>query len=300
MSLQSAQSLDIADLRLVAAIGAGGSLSSAARHLGVDHSTAFRRLNQIEMRSGARLFERGRDGYAPTAAGEEAIAVAVRVLGELNDLDRKLAGRDLRPSGTVRITTTDTLAELLLPMMPEFRRAHPGIIVELVLSNAFFTLARRDADIAIRPSEDAPDYLVARSLAKIVFAPYASRDYMASRAGSSLASLDWLAPDDTLAHIRAARWLSSTIPDDRIIFRTSALTALAAAARAGLGAAPLPCFLGDPDASLMRLSEPIQEPGGTLWLLTHPDLRRATRIRACIDFFAPRLRAMRDLFEGRV
>lgn len=110
MSLQSTQSLDVADLRLVAAIGAAGSLSGAARQLKVDHSTAFRRLNLIETRTGARLFERGRDGYAPTAAGEEAIAVAARVLGELNDLDRKLSGRDLRPSGTVRITTTDTLA----------------------------------------------------------------------------------------------------------------------------------------------------------------------------------------------
>ncbi len=293
------QSLDLADLRLVAAIGTAGSLSGAARHLSVDHSTAFRRLNLIERRTGVLLFERGRDGYAPTAAGEEAIAVAARVLGELNDLDRKLAGSDLRPSGTVRITTTDTLAELLMPMMPEFRRSHPGIIVELALSNAFFTLARRDADIAIRPAELAPDYLVARSLAKVAFAPYASRDYVASRPGSTLAEHDWLAPDDTLAHLSAARWLSAAVPDDRIIFRASALTALAAGARAGLGAAPLPCFLGDRDASLMRLSEPIQEPTTTLWLLTHPDLRRATRIRACMDFFGPRLRAMRNLFEGR-
>lgn len=293
------QSLDLADLRLVAAIGASGSLSGAARQLGVDHSTAFRRLNLIETRTGARLFERGRDGYAPTASGEEAIAAAGRVLGELNDLDRKLAGRDLRPSGTVRITTTDTLAELLVPMMPEFRRSHPGIIVELAVSNAFFTLVRRDADIAIRPSEDAPDHLMARSLAKIAFAPYASGDYMASRDSTALTALDWLAPDDTLAHISAARWLSKVIPSDRIIFRASVLTALAAAARAGLGATALPCFMGDRDASLMRLSEPIDEPAATLWLLTHPDLRRATRIRACMDFFGPRLKAMRDLFEGR-
>ena len=225
--------------------------------------------------------------------------MAARVLGALDDLDRKLAGRDLRPSGTVRITTTDTLAELLMPMLPEFRQAHPGIIVELALSNAFFTLARRDADIAIRPAQSAPDFLVARNLAKIAFAAYASRDYMAKQADSSLSALDWLGPDDTLAHIGAAQWLTRAVPEDRIIFRANELTALAAAARAGLGAAPLPCFLGDTDASLMRLSEPIQERAATLWLLTHPDLRRATRIRACLDFFGPRLRAMRHLFEGR-
>ena len=94
-----------------------------------------------------------------------------------------------------------------MPMMPEFHCAHPGIVVELAVSNAFFMLARRDADIAIRPAQSAPDFLVARNLAKIAFAPYASRDYMASRAGSPLTALDWLGPDDTLAHIGAAQWL---------------------------------------------------------------------------------------------
>ena len=98
------------DLRLLQAIGESGSLSAASRKLGIDHSNVFRRLGGMEQRLGVRLFDRARDGYAPTPAGETAIATAARVLAEIEVLERRLAGEDLRPSGIVRVATTDTLA----------------------------------------------------------------------------------------------------------------------------------------------------------------------------------------------
>src|SRR4051794_16437719 len=104
------------DLRLVRAIGEAGTLTVAAHRLGVDHSTAFRRLGAVEKRLGVHLFERARDGYTPTHAGEAAIAAAVRIL---DDLEHRLAGEDLRPSGVVRLTTTDTLLELIAPILAE-------------------------------------------------------------------------------------------------------------------------------------------------------------------------------------
>src|SRR5438552_1107485 len=120
------------DLQLLATLGEAGSLTGAARRLGVDHSTAFRRLGALEQRLGVRLFERARDGYSPTPAGEAAIATALRILDDLDALERRLAGEDLRPSGVVRVTTTDTLVEFLAGPLAAFREAHREIVVEVI------------------------------------------------------------------------------------------------------------------------------------------------------------------------
>src|SRR5712671_6268768 len=140
------------DLQLIRAIGAAGTLTGAARLLKVDHSTAFRRLCAIETRLGAKLFERAREGYTPTSAGEMVIAAGARILAELIDLERRLAGEDLRPSGIVRLTTTDTLVDVIAPALAALKTEHPGIIVELIVANTFFTLTKREADIALRPA----------------------------------------------------------------------------------------------------------------------------------------------------
>src|SRR5690606_33442584 len=89
--------IDRTDLLLVRAVGSEGTLLGGARQLGIDHSTAFRRLNVLEKSLGVRLFERGREGYAPTAAGEAMIDTAGNVEEQLIGLERRLAGADLRP-----------------------------------------------------------------------------------------------------------------------------------------------------------------------------------------------------------
>lgn len=287
------------DLRLVLAVGRAGTLLGGARGLGIDHSTAFRRLNALEERLGVRLFERRRDGYAPTAAGEEMIAAAARVDEELLALERKLAGADLRPSGTVRVTITDTGVPLLTPLFAKFRAEHPEIALEIAVANQFFALSRRDADVAIRPSADVPEDLIAHRIAGVATGPYASRSYDEAHRGAPLHEHHWIAPDDSLSHLGSARWLQRNVPDDRIGYRASSLVALQEAAREGLGVAPLPCYLGDTDARLVRVGAPLPEMAATLWVLLHPDLKRVARIRAFVDFIVPALTRMRPLLEGR-
>ena len=177
--------LGVEDLRLLQAIGEQGSLSAASRRLGVDHSNVFRRLGGIEQRLGVRLFDRARDGYTPTPAGETAIATAARVLAEIELLERRLAGEDLRPSGIVRITTTDTLAPFMALLLKGFRKAHPEIVTEVFVSNAFLTLTRRDADVALRPASQPGDALVGRKVAEIAFAVYGVKALAAQPAKAS-------------------------------------------------------------------------------------------------------------------
>lgn len=286
------------ELRLALAIGQAGTLSGGARKLGIDHSTAFRRLGALEARLGVRLFDRARDGYAATPAGEAIIAEAAQFEDKVAALERRLLGEDLRPSGIVRLTTTDSLLDVLTPQLARFRARHPGIVLELVVANALLSLTKRDADIALRPGVEAPESLTGRRLAGIATAIYAVRDRGSVTAGA-LAEQDWIGFDDSLTHLMSARWIARHIPSERIIARADSVLAMRTLAREGVGVAALPCYLGDADPVLMRIHPPLDEMASALWLLTHPDLRRVARIRACLDFLAEALAPLRRTFEGR-
>jgi len=289
------------DLHYVLAVGRYGTLSAAARRLGVNPSTVFRRIGLIEDRLGTRLFERHRDGYTPTAAGEDAVALGERLEGEIDDLERRLAGRDTRPSGTVRVTTTDTLMMgALAPVLATFRACHPEITLEVVVENRFLSLSKRDADVAIRPTSAPPDTLVGRRVCRIATAVYGASAYLAvAPSPDDLAAHAWVAPDDSLAHLPSARWLRTTLSAGQAVLRINTLLGLLAAVEAGMGLAALPCFLGDAGPGLRRVRPPIDGLATELWLLTHRDLRQVARVRAFLDFTDRELRRMGDSFEGR-
>ncbi|WCR09842.1 LysR family transcriptional regulator [Paracoccus stylophorae] len=135
------------DLRLFLAVARAGTLSGAAREIGVNHSTVFRRIGAFEEALGVRLFDRLPNGYALTVAGEAMQESALRVEEEIAALDRRITGQDLRLSGVVRITTVDMLAQGLLPRhLLAFRRAYPGIEIELTVGNATLPCAVADLD----------------------------------------------------------------------------------------------------------------------------------------------------------
>src|SRR5262245_40253057 len=138
------------DFRYVKAIAASRSLAGAADILGVNHSTVFRRLGQIEEQLGSRLFERGRAGYALTPSGEEMVQLAERLGEDITAFERRVTGQDLRPSGELRVTCSDTvLQHLLTDVFIGFRRGYPEIMVDVLVSNIMFNLSKRDADVAV-------------------------------------------------------------------------------------------------------------------------------------------------------
>ena len=296
-STQAKLSLD--DLHLIRAIVEGGSLSAAARRLGVNHSSAFRRLGALEEQLGSRLFDRTRTGYTATPAGESAFSTACRVVDELDALHTRLAGADMRPFGVVRLTTTDTLVDFLGPMLAAFRAEHPEISVELIISNVFFTLSRRDADVALRPATEVPEHLVGRRLSTLATGLYGtSAELKALKRGTDIRDLPWVAPDESLSHLASARWIAREVAPERVSFRASTLMGLAMAAQQGLGVAALPCCLADRRPHLRRLSPPLAEMASALWLLTHPDLRGVARVRAFVAFASAWLAERKHELEG--
>lgn len=287
------------DLRVFLAVARSGSLSGAAKALGVNHSTVFRRINTFEDGLGVRLFERLATGYALTVAGEEMQASAARVEREIERVDLHISGQDLKLEGTLVVTTTDTIAENLIgPHLAAFHRAYPGIRLELVLDNQHVNLSKRQADVAIRPTLNPPETLVGRRLATLAFAPYASKAYMKGRT-PDLGALDWLAVDGSLAHLASDKWFRSILPDAHVTMRSNSLLGLLHGCEAGMGAAILACFMTDRRKNLLRLAPPIDDAASALWLLTHEDLRHTGRVRAFMDFMASALSTDIDLLEGR-
>lgn len=277
--------MDWDDLRIVLAAARAGSFAGAARRLGLTHSTVLRRLARLEQALGARLFDRGPEGLSPTPAGEALAARAARMEAEALAAERELAGRDLRLAGVVRITAPDDVAALLMPPAIErLKRALPELRLEIEVANSLADLARREADVALRATQRPPEAMIGRRLGRIPFAYYAAPDYLARRPPPALDGLqahDLLGPAADMGAGVLERWLGGAEP----ALRANSFLHLAEAARRGLGLALLPCFVGDSDSAL-RLALRLEGAEESLWLLTHPDLRRSPRVRATMEALA--------------
>ena len=169
------------EFRLVKSVAEARSLVGAAGILGVNHSTVFRSLAAVESAVGARLFERSRTGYEPTAAGEEMIALATTMAELVQEFERRVAGRDVRPTGELTVTVPGAVGLHFMPeIVAQFRVQHPGVVVALILSNQMLDLSRRDADVAIRLTNDPPETLVGRRICTGRWAVYCRGDAAAS------------------------------------------------------------------------------------------------------------------------
>jgi DNA-binding transcriptional LysR family regulator len=292
--------IDWDDLRFVLAVADSGSLNRAATTLRVDRTTVLRRINAFERKYGVRLFERHANGYTLTQAGEAILTAARGFEDTIATLERKLAGHDLRAEGVVRVTTTDTLLASLLPdALTTFMQAHPGISLEVAASNAFANLSKRDADVAIRPATNPPESLVGRRIASVAFAVYRSIALDRTISSDGLSRAPWLGTDDSLTNTSVGQWLRTALPRIRPVARVDSLVTLRELCAAGAGLAALPCYLGDTDARLVRVSEPIKEMTTALWVLTHADLARTTRVRLFIDHTASALAQQKPLISGQ-
>lgn len=293
------------DFRLVKAIADARSLGGAAEALTVNNSTVFRRLNTLEDQLGVRIFERARTGYMLTSAGEEMVALATRMSESIIEFERRIAGQDVRPSGELRVTTTDTMfSDLIAPAFCAFREKFPEILLDFIIDNRPLNLSRRDADVAIRAAVDPPETLVGRRIGSIAWSAYASKALIAQHkldpkdpAGFLASGIPWIGMSYPIHSMTPTKWLEDNIQPENFVAKVSAVSAVEDAITAGIGAGILPCFMGAKRASLVKL--PLTpKADSSLWILTHPDLKKAARVRAFLDFFGHELTRQRRLLEG--
>jgi DNA-binding transcriptional LysR family regulator len=278
------------DLRCVLAIARTGSLSGAARSLGVRHSTVFRRLNAIERRLGVTLFDRTREGYSVTASGELAVAAASAMEIEALAVERRMLDAAGRISGVVRLATSELFAGFLLPaVLNDFLALHPEIEVEIDVSSRAVDLSRREADLAIRASNTPPDELIGREVGELRYAVYGARGQPRVSSVAALADHPWLGLDQSLSHLAIARWLETNVAGAQPRVRFNSLAPMVHAVGEGLGMAILPIFAADRLDALSRLTPILDEPRMKLWVLSHGDTRDNARVRALARHLARHL-----------
>ncbi|MFM9972682.1 MAG: LysR family transcriptional regulator [Burkholderiales bacterium] len=299
--LQMVDSLtSLTDIQFVATIAESGSLSAAAKRLAVNHATVFRRLESFEARLGVKLFERSAGRYVPTVAGEELARAGVDIEEAATRSLLRVAGRDLRASGLVRLTTTESIASgLLAPLAAACRVLHPGIQIQVVADNSLYDLSRRDADIAIRPTRKPPQHLIGKKVGVLAMCAYGSRRYLQHHRSKDLSAHEWIAFDDARSSIASLEWLAAIKPTDQIAYRTNSHMGVAHACIAGAGLAVLPCFVGDREPALRRLGGPIDACANDLWILTHPDLRETVRIKTVFRALQEELEKVAPLLAGQ-
>ena len=287
--------LDWNDLRFVLETARNGGTSGAARVLGVNHATVARRITAAEEALGERLFDRLPSGYVPTEAGREAVRTAEAMERLDSELDLKIAARDDRIKGRLRVTAPQLFIQRVLGgILAEFTEAYPEVDLELVATNDTLNLAQREADVAIRFSKDPPETLVGRRFIDQKGAVYATPELIARDQGGE-APLDW---------VKFAHWpgppaeIKAVRPNLRVRLTVDDMAAAIGAVRAGIGATRMACFLGDTDPALVRVPGMPRFDYLPLWLLTHADLRHVPRIRTFMDFTAARLGKLRPVFEG--
>src|SRR5271156_1316427 len=210
------------EFRLVKSIAEARSLVGAAETLGVNHSTVFRRLAAVEAAVGARLFERARAGYEPTAAGEEMIALATTMAESVQEFERRVAGRDVKPTGELTVTVPGAVGLHLMPgIVAEFRAQHPGVVVALILSNQMLDLSRRDADVAIRLTNDPPETLVGRRICTGRWAVYRRRDTAGGAEADTTEPFSFIGYGATLAPASGRRWIEANVDPARIVAKAN-------------------------------------------------------------------------------
>jgi DNA-binding transcriptional LysR family regulator len=291
-----AANLDWEDVRYFVALARHGSLSATARALRVNHATVARRVEDLEALLGRALFERRPNGYALTAEGkavlDEANLMDEAALSVLRRLD---AGTEL--NGLVRLTSGRVLAEsFLIDRLTGFHERYPAIDIELIGDARVRSLARREADIALRFGSPKDSELIARRVAKLTFGLYVSPAYRKKlRAGEVPAFIGFGEEGDFIAE---AELLARRFGDRRFSFRTNSQAAQAAAARAGYGVALLPRYLAVDDPELVQISLGERLPERDVWLLTRRDLAKVPRIRAVADYLVEIFRRDRRVLSG--
>lgn len=282
--------IDWDDLRYFLAVHRFGTLARAGASLRINPTTVGRRLTALEEEVGARLFDRTKDGYTVTAAGRDLLPRAERMESEALAVEREVKGADQRLQGTVRVSSTEMLAtRFIVPHLPRFAARCPGIVIDLNCTPRSVSLARRDADIALRLARPEEADVVTKRLGVIDLALYAARSYLDARGlprdpDVSLDGHDVILFADSRAFAIENTWFEARLAGARVVLRSDSVSSIFSAAVGGLGVALLPIVVAEREPLLHKIETKSAPEPRVIWQAVHRDLQKSARIRAVTEF----------------
>jgi DNA-binding transcriptional LysR family regulator len=292
--------MDWNGMRYVLALSRAGAFAGAARSLRVDESTVRRKLASLEFELGTRLLDRRAGRLALTDAGRDVVAQAAQLDDSIRKLERKVAGGDERIEGRVVLAGEDlVLGSLVVPLLPQFRATCPGVDLELRINNEVPDLVHGEADVAVLLFRSSEATLVERRVGTMAYAVYAAISLLERdqpRRDGALDGMDLVTLDASEPEVE---WLRQHAPHSRVVLRTNSHHSLVQAAHAGLGAAALGCVFAEMSPGLVRLVPPCELAPRDVWLVVHPDLQHARRVRKVLGFLAEAFAQLQPRLNGR-
>ncbi len=287
------------DLRVFLEVSKTLNLSRAAAKLDVDQTTVYRRIRRFEKKLGKKLFKRTAHGYILTSWGEGLTRKSSHLENEMTQIDKFLADDLSDVFGSVNITTTDVIANVVLPpLLAQFYKLYPQLQLDITVCEDFFDMYKREADLAIRSSDSIEPHVNSLKVGRGACAMYAAKSYQKSSPGINSPRLytenNFIIGSEKIAHIKSTKWLRSKIREENISLRASSMETVYAAVRAGMGIGLLPCVYKGMDNSLVEISGRYHNLGSPIWLITHKELIGNEKIKICIDFFQ---KGLREIFQ---
>ena len=276
------------DLRFFLAVARAGSIRGAARQIGKTHATVSRHVQSLQAALASPVFERRKQGQFLTELGKRILPLAEQVENAVAEIDRAAFSADSGLAGPVRLSLSESLyLSLLFRPIEAFMARYPMIDLEMIATDNLSKLAWREADVVVRITQNPPDAAFGRKVAQSPLAVYASRGYLQSRP-------------------KRDRWISQTyeaarapVIPARVVARADTAALAVRMMQMGRGIGMLPCYIGDTDPELMRLTEVDPIPDMQIWILTHDDLRQNPRVRVLMDHLYLAFGNLRPIIEGR-
>lgn len=279
------------DAQFVLALARAGTIRAAAKSLGVNHTTVSRRIAALEKQLSARLFELTPAGYVMTVSGKIICKAAEEMEDLLLGSHRRIEGADTELSGEVHMHIPDIFDDWVCDRLAPFLQQHPKLKIHLSSETAVADLARREADIALRFTDEPPEDMVGQKVCRLPVAVYAgiNRDIDSSK---SLASYPWVRWAPMFADSSVERWTDTASNGVAAAARVTTYKTLTSMIRNNVGIGCLTPWFAEEDVKLKRVTPDIEVAAMDVWVLTHPDLRGVKRIKALKDLLI-------GLFEGK-